>query len=195
MFVISHVLFYFLTSSTKMFPYSITLSFLIIASIRIPAGWVLAQALIRVFFYLDLGALTCGLKYRFGNFKSLQKLYNVYVYCYKGNSTGDEKREVDDGQEVELSLKDSYPDGEVDVAKEEENDLGLEVDLQEEKIVPVNRNKQEENVMKKEDMQEKFSLVNEEESTESEEDLHDSIYCARTTCESSQVQFEAKTGR
>ena len=140
----------------------------------------------------------------------IAKLYNIYLYCYKGN-----RREGDEGQEVKLSLKDGYPDGEEDVTKEEETDMAQEVDLKGEKIVPLNGTDQEEDVMKQENMekskemapkQEKNYSVNSEESIESKEDQNASSCCACTciccwmkcsysSSEAFEVQFDAKTGR
>lgn len=70
-FVISHVLVFLATSSTKMiFLYSSTLSmarfnFLLTATIGIPLCWLLSNLLIKVFFHLDLGALQCTPTFRF----------------------------------------------------------------------------------------------------------------------------------
>ena len=40
-------------------------NFLMIASICIPLGWILSQALVRVFFYLDMGSNSCGAVFNF----------------------------------------------------------------------------------------------------------------------------------
>jgi len=64
---ISHV-FYFIQNEPL--PFSSIISkartnFLIIASIFIPVGWILAQGLVRLFLHMDLGGLTCGADFRF----------------------------------------------------------------------------------------------------------------------------------
>jgi len=71
LFVTSHLLVFLATSSTNViFLYSFTISparfnFLLIANFGIPSCWVLANILLKLFFYLDLGALQSPSTFKF----------------------------------------------------------------------------------------------------------------------------------
>ena len=150
MFVASHVLFYCHYSSTEMLPYSSSVSqarsnFLIIASIGIPVGWVLAQGFVRLFYHLDLGALTCGLEYHFDN--EDERVSGEIV--------------VKDKEGVELLPKEVNQGEEEYARNEEERERSYEIDILKEKDVHMKGEDQEidfmaknENLFEVEDMTE-----------------------------------------
>jgi len=72
LFISNNTLIYTHMYSTQKLPYSSHISparsnFLLICSILIPGGWIIAQLGIKLFYHLDLGLLTCGATFKFDN--------------------------------------------------------------------------------------------------------------------------------
>ena len=84
--MISHVLVFLATSSTKMiFLYSSTMSlarfnFLLTATIGIPLFWILSNLLMKLFFCMDeLGALQCTPMFRFGSQEGEENFHRIVM--------------------------------------------------------------------------------------------------------------------